>query len=51
MNNLQKLGYDNKFKDKVELAETAEFKIGRVISINKNTQRPGRSASAKPTRR
>jgi hypothetical protein len=51
MNNLQKIGFDNWFKDKVDLSKTADLKIARVISVNKNTQRLGRSASAKPRAR
>ena len=36
MNNLQKLGFDNWFEDKVDLSKT-EFNIVRVISVNKNS--------------
>jgi len=36
MNNVQKLGFDNWFKDKVDLSKT-DFKIVRVISVNKNS--------------
>jgi hypothetical protein len=42
MNNLANLGFDNCFKDKVDLSKTAELKIAKVISVNKNTQRFGR---------
>ena len=37
MNNLQKLGLDNWFKDKIDLSQNPEFKIVRVISVNKNS--------------
>ncbi|HSW56001.1 MAG TPA: ribosome small subunit-dependent GTPase A [Ignavibacteriaceae bacterium] len=37
MNNLQNLGFDNWFKDKVDLSKTADFQIVRVISVNKNS--------------
>ena len=44
MNNLENLGFDNWFlksvpsgKDKVDLSKTADFKIARVISVNKNS--------------
>ena len=37
MNNLQKLGFDNWFKDKIDLSKTTNFKIVRVISVNKNS--------------
>ncbi|MBE0570410.1 MAG: ribosome small subunit-dependent GTPase A [Ignavibacteriaceae bacterium] len=36
MNNLQKLGIDNWFQDKVDLSKT-DFNIVRVISVNKNS--------------
>jgi ribosome biogenesis GTPase len=36
MNNLQNLGFDNWFQDKVDLSKT-DFKIVRVISVNKNS--------------
>jgi len=36
MNNLQKLGFDNWFEDKVDLSKT-DFNIVRVISVNKNS--------------
>jgi len=35
MNNLEKLGFDNWFSDKVDLSKT-DFNIVRVISVNKN---------------
>ena len=37
MNNTEKLGFDNWFKDKIDLSKTADFKIARVISVNKNS--------------
>jgi len=37
MNNIEKLGFDNWFKDKVDLSKTNNFKIARVISVNKNS--------------
>jgi len=37
MDNLEKLGFDNWFKDKVDLFKTNDFKIVRVISVNKNS--------------
>ncbi len=37
MNNLEKLGFDNWFKDKIDSSKTADFKIARVISVNKNS--------------
>ena len=37
MNNLQKLGFDNWFTDKVDLTKTTDFKTARVISVNKNS--------------
>ena len=36
MNNLEKLGFNNLFNDKVELSKT-DFKITRVISVSKNS--------------
>ena len=55
MRNLDNLGFDNWFKDKIDLSKTADFwesipsgKIARVISVNKNSKRLGLSASAKP---
>lgn len=36
MNNIEKLGFDNWFKDKIDLSKTAGFQIVRVISVNKN---------------
>jgi hypothetical protein len=35
MDNLEKLGLDNWFSDRVDLSKTADFKIARVISVNK----------------
>jgi hypothetical protein len=32
MNNIEKLGFDNWFRDKVDLSKT-DFKIVRVISV------------------
>ena len=37
MNNLQTLGLDNWLKDKIDLSKTPDFKIARVISVNKNS--------------
>ena len=37
MNNLEKLGFNNWFHDKLDLARNPEFKIVRVISVNKNS--------------
>ena len=37
MNNIEKLGFDNWFKDKVDLSKTDSFKIVRVISVSKNS--------------
>jgi len=37
MNNLEKLGFDNWYIDKVDLSKSADFKIVRVISVNKNS--------------
>ena len=36
MNNIEKLGFDNWFQDKVDLSKT-DFNIVRVISVNKNS--------------
>jgi hypothetical protein len=36
MNNLQTLGFDNWFDDKIDLSKT-DFNIVRVISVNKYT--------------
>jgi len=36
MNNLEKLGLDNWFNDKIDLSKTANLKIARVISAKKN---------------
>jgi ribosome biogenesis GTPase len=36
MNNLVKLGFDNWFRDKVDLSKT-DFNIVRIISVNKNS--------------
>jgi len=36
MNILEKLGFDNWLKDKVDLSKT-DFSIARVISVNKNS--------------
>ncbi len=36
MNGIEKLGFDNWFKDKVDLSKT-DFNIVRVISVNKNS--------------
>ena len=37
MNDLEKLGFDNWLKDKLDLSKTADLKIARVISVNKNS--------------
>ncbi len=37
MNNIEKLGFDNWFKDKIDLSQNSDFKIVRVISVNKNS--------------
>jgi hypothetical protein len=36
MNSVEKLGFDNWYKDKVDLYKTTDFNIARVISVNKN---------------
>jgi ribosome biogenesis GTPase len=36
MNNIEKLGFDNWFDDKVDLSKT-DFKIVRILSVNKNS--------------
>jgi len=36
MNNIEFLGFNNWFKNKVDLAQNHDFKIARVISVNKN---------------
>ena len=37
MNNIEKLGFDSWFKDKIDLTQNSDFKIVRVISVNKNS--------------
>jgi len=37
MDEIQTLGFDSWFKDKVDLSKTIDFKIARVISVNKNS--------------
>ena len=37
MSNLDRLGLDNWFEDKVDLSKTNDLKIARVISVNKNS--------------
>jgi ribosome biogenesis GTPase / thiamine phosphate phosphatase len=37
MNDIPKLGFDNWFKEKVDLSNSADLKIVRVISVNKNS--------------
>ena len=37
MNNIEKLGFDNWFNDKIDLSKNANFKIVRVISVSKNS--------------
>ena len=39
---IEKLGFDNWFKDKVYLSKNTDLKIARVISVNKITQWPER---------
>jgi len=34
MNNIEKLGFDNWFSDKIDLSKTSDLKIVRVISVN-----------------
>jgi ribosome biogenesis GTPase len=37
MNNIEKLGFDNWFRDKIESTGLDDFQIVRVISVNKNS--------------
>lgn len=37
MDAIEKLGFDKWFKDKIDLAKPAEYKIARVIAVNKNS--------------
>jgi ribosome biogenesis GTPase len=37
MNNLEKLGFDNWFNDKIDLSQNPDLQIVRVISVNKNS--------------
>ena len=37
MISIEKLGFDNWFKDKIDLSKTDSFKIVRVISVSKNS--------------
>ncbi|MBT8387535.1 MAG: ribosome small subunit-dependent GTPase A [Ignavibacteria bacterium] len=37
MNDIKRLGFDNWFKDKIDLSKSANFKIVRVISVSKNS--------------
>lgn len=37
MNNLQNLGFNNWFNDKVDSSKSDDFKIVRVVSVNKNS--------------
>ena len=37
MNNIQNLGFNKWFKDKIDLSRTNDFKIVRVISVSKNS--------------
>jgi ribosome biogenesis GTPase len=37
MNNIEKLGFDYWFEDKLDLSLNPDFKIVRVISVNKNS--------------
>jgi hypothetical protein len=34
---IETLGFNNWFKDKVDLSKTSDFKIVRVIRVNKNS--------------
>lgn len=34
MNSIEKLGFDNWYKDKVDLSKTNDFQIAIVISVN-----------------
>ena len=36
MNSIEKLGFDDWFKDNIDLSQNPDFKIVRVISVNKN---------------
>ena len=36
-NNIEKLGFNNWFKDKIEPTKSENFKIARVIAVNKNS--------------
>lgn len=37
MSTIEKLGFNNWFQDKVDLSQNSEFKIVRVLSVNKNS--------------
>ena len=37
MNNIEKLGFDSWFIDKIDLSKTSDLQIARVISVNKNS--------------
>ena len=37
MNNLTKIGFNKWFQDKIDLSKMTDFKIARVISVNKNS--------------
>ena len=37
MKDTENIGFDNWFEDKVDLSKTADLKIARVISVNKNS--------------
>jgi ribosome biogenesis GTPase len=37
MNDIKKLGFNKWFQDKFDLSKTVDFKIARVISVNKNS--------------
>ena len=37
MDNIEKLGFDKWFQDKVETTKLNEFQIARVISVNRNS--------------
>jgi ribosome biogenesis GTPase len=37
MEKIEKLGFNNWFQDKIDLSQNPDFKIVRVISVNKNS--------------
>jgi hypothetical protein len=46
MNNLDKLGLDNWFNDKIDLSKTNDLQIARVISVNPQTPFTRRAKTA-----